>query len=461
MSATADLSAALAAVVSDEIGAPVAIEGLRRMSGGASRETWSFDARPATDIGPPLPLVVQRERAGGAREGSGMGVEARLLRAAAAAGVPVAPLLVADGDEGRSRADLGGPWLVAERIEGETIPRKLLRDDEWTDARSVLASQCGAALAAIHRIPLADVPGLDPVDQLERYRVMYDDLGQPHPTFELALRWLDEHRAPPAEQVVVHGDFRNGNLMVGPEGLRAVLDWELAHVGDPAEDLAWLCLRAWRFGSPLPVGGFGERADLLAAYAEAGGPPIDPAALRWWEVLGTFKWGVICIVQTSIHLSGMSRSVELAAIGRRVCETEHDLLALLPGAPAGTAREPVPAASCGPSLHDVPTAGELLEAVREYLAGDVVEATEGRVRFHARVAAKVLGMVERELMAGPGQAAAHAHRLATLGVDDGAALASAIRRGALDHRVDEVRAVVAADVADKLAVANPGYADEA
>jgi len=128
----------------------------------------------------------------------------------------------------------------------------------------------------------------------------------------------------------VHGDFRNGNLVVGPDGLRAVLDWELAHLGDPVEDLAWLCLRAWRFGAALPVGGFGRREELLAAYEAAGGRPVDPRALLWWEVLGTLRWGVICIMQTTAHRAGLSRSVELAAIGRRVCETEHDLLRLLP-----------------------------------------------------------------------------------------------------------------------------------
>ena len=118
--------------------------------------------------------------------------------------------------------------------------------------------------------------------------------------------------------------------MVGPDGLRAVLDWELAHLGDPIEDLGWFCVRAWRFGSTDPAGGFGSRDELLAAYEAAGGGAVDPAELHWWEVLGTLKWGVICVMQATAHLTGLSRSVELAAIGRRVCETEHDLLELLP-----------------------------------------------------------------------------------------------------------------------------------
>jgi aminoglycoside phosphotransferase (APT) family kinase protein len=128
---------------------------------------------------------------------------------------------------------------------------------------------------------------------------------------------------------VVHGDFRNGNLVVGPDGVRAVLDWELVHVGDPMEDLGWLCTRAWRFGGAPPVGGFGEYDDLVAAYEKRSGVAVDRDVLRWWELLGTVKWGVICVVQANRHLVGGQRSVELAAIGRRVCEQEYDCLNLL------------------------------------------------------------------------------------------------------------------------------------
>jgi aminoglycoside phosphotransferase (APT) family kinase protein len=130
---------------------------------------------------------------------------------------------------------------------------------------------------------------------------------------------------------LVHGDFRNGNLIVGADGLRAVLDWELAHIGDPLEDLGWLCVKSWRFGSPHRVGGFGDVDQLLDAYAQASGRRIDPQALSWWEVMGTLRWGIICILQAANHLSGAVRSVELAAIGRRVCEVENDLLLLLDG----------------------------------------------------------------------------------------------------------------------------------
>jgi hypothetical protein len=221
------------------------------------------------------------------------------------------------------------------------------------------------------------------------------------------------------------------------------------------EDLGWLCVRAWRFGGPGPVGGFGEREDLWAAYEAAGGRPVDPEVARWWEVLGTLKWGVMCIIQTATHLTGQTRSMELAAIGRRVCEQEYDLLHLID--PAGVDPAPGTGSAEPTAIHDVPTAGQLLEAVREWVESDVREATDGRVQFHTRVAANVLSMLERELAAGPAMAAAHADRLAALRVESERDLADRIRAGewSLDDRslLDGVRQTVV----DKLAVANPRY----
>jgi aminoglycoside phosphotransferase (APT) family kinase protein len=303
------------------------VRGLRRLSGGASRETWAFDADGR-------PLILQRARPGGVGGIVDLGTEVRLLRAAWAAGVPVPAVVAtgADGGGGSEPGQLGRAWMVVERIEGETIPRRILRDGEFAPARPRLAAQCGRALAAIHAVDPTDVPGLDPTDQFDRFRQLLDDLGEPHPAFELGFRWLDRNRPPTRADTVVHGDFRNGNLVVGPDGLRAVLDWELAHLGDPLEDLGWLCVRAWRFGAAPRVGGFGDVDELVAAYeaASASATPVDRDALAWWEAMSTLKWGVMCMLQAATHLSGTVRSVELAAIGRRVCEVEHDLLLLLP-----------------------------------------------------------------------------------------------------------------------------------
>ncbi len=338
MSGSTELAAALAAALGG------AVDGLQRLSGGASRETWAFTLDGED-------LILQRERPGGIRTGGGMAAEADLIRAADAQGVPV-PEVVAAGDDG----DFGAPWLVARRVDGETIPRRILRDEQFAAARSGLAAQCGTALAGVHRIDPAGVDGLDEQEPVSQFRDVVDTLGEPHPAFELGFRWLEAHRPPPSGRAVVHGDFRHGNLIVGPDGLRAVLDWELAHLGDPMEDLAWLCVRAWRFGGPHPVGGFGEREDLYTAYEGAGGGPVDRAATHWWEVLGTLKWGVMCIIQAATHLTGQSRSMELAAIGRRVCENEYDLLRLIDSEGA----VPEPTVGVAPStIHDAPTAAEL------------------------------------------------------------------------------------------------------
>jgi aminoglycoside phosphotransferase (APT) family kinase protein len=292
------------------------LNNVRRLSAGASRAMWAVDV--VHPDGAVEPVVVRTDPRGASRP-TGPVPETALLHAAAEAGVPV-PGIVAEDDE----------YLVVERIEGETIPRKILRDDEYASARPKLAAHCAEALAGIHSIPVDSVPGLNTeTDPVATWRAMLDGFGQPHPTFELALRWLDERRPPPTGATVVHGDFRNGNLIVGPDGLRAVLDWELAHVGDPMEDLGWLCVKAWRFGVDRPVGGFGEYADLFAAYEDASGRAVDPDVVRWWEVLGTLKWGIMCIAQAFTHLSGTVRSVELATIGRRVCENEWDLLELI------------------------------------------------------------------------------------------------------------------------------------
>ncbi|MDQ6698522.1 MAG: phosphotransferase family protein [Actinomycetota bacterium] len=326
-----DLAVALAIALLEPLGGPVTVKALQRLPGGASRSTWSCDAIP-TDGRPPVPLVFQQDRPGGWRIGPGMALEAGLLRAARRAGVPVADVVVADGDASTrtARVDLGPPWMVMGRIDGETVARRIFRAHDSARARAPIVAQCGAALAGIHRIAPSDAPGLATPDRLEQQRSILDELGEPHPAFELGLRWLSAHRPPTSPPRVIHGDFRTGNLIVGADGLRAVLDWELAHLGDPLEDLGWFCVRAWRFGSGLAAGGFGSREQLVAAYEDAGGQRVDLEALRWWEVMGTLTWGVICMMQAATHRSGLSRSVELAAIGRRVCETEHDLLSLLP-----------------------------------------------------------------------------------------------------------------------------------
>ena len=290
------------------------ISQLRRLTGGASRETWSFQVGSERHI-------IQRQRLTSPRD---MHVEVGVLEAAYAAGVPV-PHVLASSRDISGENPVGTQFMIVNAFEGETIARKILRDDEYASVRKTLPAQFGSALGKLHRVSSA-VEGLEDVDQIAFYQEHLRDCGQSHPAFEIAFRWLEENRPPVGRRCLVHGDFRMGNLIIGNEGLRAVLDWELAHIGDPAEDLGWLCVRAWRFGGAGPVGGIGAYEDLLEAYGEASGEYISLETLRWWEVLGTVKWGLMCISQAAYHLTGSVRSHELAAIGRRVCENEYDAL---------------------------------------------------------------------------------------------------------------------------------------
>jgi len=318
---------ALASAVTKHLDAPVEIHDLHRRSGGASRETWSFDALEAN--GTRHALVLRRDP--GLHVGqSDRSTEYEVLAAVHAARVlSPRPFALLDTDDG-----LGAGFLM-ERVEGETIPRRILRDPEYATARSDLARQAGAQAARIHAVDPAELPDLRVLgahDQIVQYRELLDAFGVPHPSFELGLLWLAEHAPPtPSLPSLVHGDFRNGNFVVGTVGLRAVLDWELAHLGDPAEDLGWLCVRSWRFGAPGRAGGFGTVEQLLEGYEAGGTTAPDPGAVRYWEAFGTLKWGLICEAQAFTHLHGVVRSVELAALGRRVYEMEWDLLELIDG----------------------------------------------------------------------------------------------------------------------------------
>jgi aminoglycoside phosphotransferase (APT) family kinase protein len=451
----------LAAALGARLGGTV--RDLRRLSGGASRVTSAFDLETGRSL---RPLILQMDRSGGAPGQAKARLERALLDAAGRAGVPVPAVVAAPGFDEDADADadadadpLGGAWLVVERLEGETIPRKILRDPQWAAARAALTAQCGRALAAVHTIDPATIEGLPRADPLRDPLPLLDALAEVRPALELGVRWLAAHRPDagptPPPRVTVHGDFRCGNLLVGPDGLRGVLDWELAHAGDPAEDVGWLCAPAWRFGGPGEVGGFGAVTDLLAAYEAAGGAPLAPERVHWWQVYATVKWAAICALQASVHLSGATRSVELAAIGRRVCESEWDLFVLLGVPPPADLPEPVAAAGPLPPFGR-PTAGELVEAVREYVEG-LMERDEGAAGFEARVARNALGIVERELRLGPSIAAAHAARLAALGYADDAALAAALRAGDLDDDWRSVAPALAAAARDQLLVANPSY----
>ncbi len=321
-----DLEEPLAQLARARLGG-LGVADLTRLSAGATQEIWRFSLIEAAGA---TPLVLRRAPGGDrvSETAVGLETEARLIEAAGSAGVPVPPVRWVLGPE-----DGLGHGFIMGFVEGETLGGRIARGEALAPIRPFLARQCGDILARIHTIDPAAFPGLrrsTPAEQIAQYKEAYRGTGWPRPVFDLALCWLEAHCPPsPEHPRLVHGDFRNGNLMVGLDGVRAVLDWELAHVGDPMEDLGWICVNAWRFGVlDKPVGGFGEREDLWAGYEAAGRSAVDRDRVRFWEVFGSLRWGVMCAGMAAAFRT-VDPSVERAVIARRASENEIDLLRLL------------------------------------------------------------------------------------------------------------------------------------
>lgn len=306
------------------------IENAARLSGGASQETWMLDA--VTGAGSE-PLILRRAPGGIPREmnenSTSVPLETEAIAIEAARGKGVAAprvRYVLKPEDGV------GQGYVMDRLKGETIARKILRDKEFDAVRPKLARQCGEILARIHAVDTAPLAKhLNVVDgptQLGRYRDIYDAYQYPHPVFELAFKWLEPRMRPARKNTLVHGDFRHGNILISPEKVEAALDWELVHIGDPLEDIGWICTNTWRFGvAEKVVGGFGDLPDLLEGYESAGGARLDVEDVKTWIVYGSLKWGVMCMSMYQGFLR--DGSVERAAIGRRSSETEIDLLNMI------------------------------------------------------------------------------------------------------------------------------------
>jgi aminoglycoside phosphotransferase (APT) family kinase protein len=306
-------------------GADIAIEHLALLAGGASKEAWALDLR--TPQGTRQLLV---RRAGGGvihQETLTLDHEHRLLEVAFAAGVLVPK------PYGYLGKIAGRPAFVSERVPGETIGRRIVQRPDLAGSRAALPAQIAAELAKIHAIPAECLPflgGAGARDVLGRLTKEVDRLEDAHPAIELGLAWARERVPERSETVVLHGDLRVGNLAVTATGLGHVLDWEFGHLGDPAEDVAWPLVRAWRFGiDQLRLGGIGDVEPYLERYNALTGRHITPASLDYWEIVGNLKWAIGALTQSRRHLSGLQRSVELAVIGRLAAEMEFELLHLL------------------------------------------------------------------------------------------------------------------------------------
>lgn len=309
----------------------VRIEGMIETSAGARRGNVLFDAVTADGRRHPLCVTYLPTLN---IELMNILTEAELIGIAERAGVPVPHVHFASEDA----AFVGGPFFISDQVEGETVPRRVLRQVAADGTGKAIVLALGRAFAALHQVPLEQAPSAlaesgeaNPAEAaLARLAEQMDMLLQPAPVFSLGMRWLSRALPPPPPRLtIVHDDVRNGNIIVDHQGLAAVLDWEVAKIGDPMEDLAWPCLRCWRFGEDgKEVGGFAGRDGLIRGYREGGGE-FDAERFHWWKVLGTMRWGLGLAGQARGHLDGTFSNIVMAASGRRVAEQEYDLLCLL------------------------------------------------------------------------------------------------------------------------------------
>jgi aminoglycoside phosphotransferase (APT) family kinase protein len=413
----AGIEESLAAVVTKRIEGCRGLVSAERLSGGASQETYRLVIR--TDGGEKR-LAMRRAPGGASLPPTagqpGLETEAMLMRAARAAGVPEPEVLWV-----LTEADGLGDGFIMEWLEGEALGARIVRDPSLDAIRPRLAEQCGEILARIHAIDL-DATGLEsrlahttPENFVRQTWQRYQVLGTPQPMIDFSARWLLEHLPESYDESLVHNDFRNGNIMVSPNGVVAVLDWEIAHIGDPMRDLGWICTNSWRFGrSDLPVGGFGSYTDLFRGYERVSGKKVDPARVKFWEVFGSFWWSVGCLGMAEHYRTGPDKTVERPAIGRRTSECQVDCVNLLIPGPVELL-----APDTAKSSVDMPRIDELVTSVRDYLRDDVMNATRGRTQFLARVASNSLDVALRELAVGAKHRAHQTDRLRGLLAEGG------------------------------------------
>lgn len=385
------LSHALSGLMT-RIAGPGELTGLARLSGGANMESWAFDWAGGAYVlrrAPSADYMAGRPYA--------HADEAALVIAAHSAGVKAPEVVGVLTD-----SDGMGTGYVMRRVIAEVNPAKILADPP----RSLLAD-LGRELARIHAIPAAAIPAaiplMDTAEALADLKARFLDYGSDRPVIALAIKWCEDHLPPPADPVLVHGDYRMGNIMVDQDGLAVVLDWELAHRGDAHEDLAFGCMTVWRFGRiDQPAFGVGSLDDYFAAYEGAGGTRVDRGRFHFWLVYRTLWWALGCLQMGQAWRNGADPTVERVVVGRRTAEQELDLLLLLEaGTPSAERDRPLPSSpSAAPAPTGEPTNREMVQAVRDWLADEIKPGAEGHSKFQVAVAMNALGIVMRDLEAG-------------------------------------------------------------
>ncbi|SIN93158.1 Predicted kinase, aminoglycoside phosphotransferase (APT) family [Parasphingorhabdus marina DSM 22363] len=432
------------------------ISELQRLSGGASMESWAFVFGGEEFVLRRLPSGISADDEG--LRGIPLSTQADVIEQAAKQGV-TAPVV-----RGRLTPEDGiGEGFFMERARGETLPHKILGNPEFAKAEKALSSQCAAELAAIHNMDPATLPEnleyFTPVQLIQLQKDKYHEIGGAIPIYEFAFHWLFENAPKTDVRKPVHGDFRMGNLMITPDGISAVLDWELARFGDPVQDLAYLCTPSWRFGRYDQIaGGFDSKDNFLAAYARHSGEEVDNDRFRFWLIYSTLWWGVACMVMGEIWRSGGDRSLERTVIGRRVSEVEIDLALLF--------EELLPPEICtkldwqtsGPESVKGETAyGELLTALQDWNSEHVLPGLKGHNKFQSRVAGNALGILQRQEDWGRLFADAQQRRLAAIGYDHGQ-VCRALSEGVLDIATPGLWDHLRLSALERLSIDQPRYA---
>ena len=409
---------ALEKVLARELAGFQSLLSCQQLTAGASQETYRLRI---ADAAGEQQFALRRSQPSQQDDSSvgaiSLATEARLFQLAAAAAIPgpgIRYVLVPE--------DGLGSGFIMDWLDGETLGQRIVRADEYAGIRPRLARECGRILGRIHALDwraagLSNaLPQVNPQTLVDETWALYRDFKVPVPMIDYTWRWLRDNLPGESRTTLVHGDFRNGNLMVTSQGISAVLDWELAHIGDPVRDLGWLCVNSWRFGNEaLPVGGFGEIEDLLAGYRETSGLEVTRAELAFWQVFGSFWWAMATLQMANAWRSGETPSLERPVIGRRSSEAQMDCVNLLvPG--EFTLPEADGEISRGTQL---PMPAELLAGVAAFLKEDVAAQLDSHGNFLARVAANSLGIAQRELQFGGELAAQEQRRLQALLGQDG------------------------------------------
>ena len=394
------------------------VSGLMQLSGGASMESWQFSFADHRYILRRLPGLVMQDDLPEGVATVPLRDQAVLMQHVLSQSVLV-PQVIAILEQ---QDDMGDGFIMA-CVEGEALPQRLLADPCYADAMANLSEHCARELARIHATPIANLPvtllAQTPRDVLEEQAQFYRAYGAPHPVYSLAFAWLSEHCPVASNQVLLHGDFRLGNFLVDHHGLTSVLDWELAHIGDPLQDIAFLCTPSWRFGRyQQEAGGFTSLESWLADYERAAGVEVNKVDLSWWLIFNTLWWGVTCMRMAGSYKDGSVVTMERAVIGRRISEVAIDLLLLLEPHREGAANKLVISPPEINVQESAITAGDLLSSVREWNKIRLAEEADQHRLFEGRVANNAMGIVLRELALGDALRERAEHRQQKLGATD-------------------------------------------